>query len=387
MLWKRHRSYSGIFIEQLLVAVVLMLAIVSVSETVKKYNTPGMLNVDNTFSIGYMCSDDVPREERAEIKQKMDVVIENLRKLPFVETVATSYNLAPYLRNDHFYAQQSSDSVFIDDNRFSTVIKFSDEYGAIVLKPEMEEGAWLENRILPDGSLPLVITRQFADKAGWTTCVGKKITHRGQVHTVVGVAAGLKQEPFFPSPVAMVVPQFHASGLGMVSEHMARIKPDMKQEFVDAYFREFQRLIADEKVEPLLSDMQTNRGIWISGSVVGIALQGIPTVFLFIFAFIGTFGLSWMASQKRMKEFALRIAIGSTPKQLMTIVIGESLLITCIAVIPALLLSVFIYEYTLVHIIAVGITVLAMLLFSLVSAWYPAWKVSRVNPAEALQYE
>jgi hypothetical protein len=384
MLWKQRRSHSGIFIEQLLVAVVLMLAVVSVAETVKKYKTPGMLNVDNAFFIGYVPSRDIQPEEQEKIAQSMNVVIENLKKLPFVEAISGSYNLIPYLRNDHYYAQQLSDSVFIDDRRFLAVIKLSDEFGITALKPKMEEGSWLENRALPDGSAPAVITRQFADRAGWANAAGKKITLRGNMYTIVGVVAGLKQEPFSPSPVAVVVPSRQEEGY---NENMARIKPGREQEFIDAFYREFQRLISDENTEPLLSDMQTNKGVWLSMSILGVALQSIPTVFLFIFAFIGTFGLSWMLSRKRLKEFALRIAMGSTPGQLMSSVIGESLLSTSIALIPALLLSFFICEYTAIHVIGVGITVGIMLLFSIISAWYPAWRVSRVNPAEALQYE
>jgi ABC-type antimicrobial peptide transport system permease subunit len=161
----------------------------------------------------------------------------------------------------------------------------------------------------------------------------------------------------------------------------------MEREFIDAFHKEFTRLVASEKVEPLISDVQSVKGIWVSQSILPIVLQGIPTLFLFIFAFIGTFGLYWMISQKRMKEFALRIALGSTKKRLMNIVIGESLLVTCVAVLPALLLSFFIYEYTAVHVVAVSATLFIMLLFAVVSAWYPAWTVSRVNPAEALQYE
>ncbi|MDR1416282.1 MAG: FtsX-like permease family protein [Prevotellaceae bacterium] len=381
MLWKQRRSRSGIFVEQLLVALILMLAAVSVSEIVQRYKTPGMLNVDNTFYIDYMCSEDVRPEERAAIRQNEGIIIENLKKLPFVEVISSSYNLIPYKKDDYFYTKHSSDSIFVDDRRFLAVVKHSDEFGATAFKLEMEEGSWLENHTLPDGSAPAVITRQLADKAGWTNAVGKKITLRGKVYTIAGVVAGLKQEPFKPSPVAIV------TLLPDGGENLVRIKPGNDQEFIDAFYGEFQRLISDKRVEPILSDMQAMKVTWVSMSILEVMLQIIPTAFLFIFAFIGTFGLSWMLSRRRQKEFGLRIAMGSTPKQLMAIVIGESLLITCIAVVPALLLSFFIYEYTMVHVVGVGVTVGIMLLFSAVSAWYPAWKVSRVNPAEALQYE
>ena len=385
ILWKQRYSYGGIFVEQLLVAVVLMLATVSVAEMVKKHKTPGDMNIDNTIYIGYMTTLDFPREEMAQVKQQMNAVLEQLRQLPFVEAISTSDNLIPYMRNDIFY-QRQSDSVYVDDRQFWAVMKYSDEFGAVALKPEMEEGAWLENRALPDGSVPVVITRQLADRVGWTSGVGKKITLKGNVCTVVGVAAGLRQEPFVPSPAAVVMPQYLMRA-NMMYEGMARIKADREQEFIDAFNREFKRLVSDERVEPSLSSIQTIKGAYVTFSIFGIAFQAIPTAFLFFFAFIGTFGLSWMVSQKRLKEFALRIALGSTKKKLIAIVIGESLLITAIALIPALLLSFFIYEYTAVHAVGVGVTILTMLLFSAISAWYPAWKVSRVNPAEALQYE
>ena len=385
ILWKQRYSYGGIFVEQLLVAVVLMLATVSVAEMVKKYKTPGDMSIDNTIYISYMTTLDFPRVEMAQLKQKMDAVLEQLRQRPFVEAISTSDNLIPYMRSDILY-QRRSDSVYVDDRQFLAVMKYSDEFGAVALKPEMEEGAWFENRALPDGSVPVVITRQLADRVGWTSGVGKKITLKGNVATVVGVAAGLRQEPFVPSPAAVVMPQYLMRA-NMMYEGMARIKADREQEFIDAFNREFKRLVSDERVEPSLSSIQTIKGAYVTFSIFGIAFQAIPTAFLFFFAFIGTFGLSWMVSQKRLKEFALRIALGSTKSRLMYIVIGESLLVTAIAVAPALLLSFFIYEYTAVHAIGVGVTIFTMLLFSAVSAWYPAWKVSRVNPAAALQYE
>jgi ABC-type antimicrobial peptide transport system permease subunit len=389
MVWNQRRSYYGIFTEQVLVAVILMLSVVSVSEAIKKYKTPGMLNVENTYMIGYMFGAGVQPDVMKNTGQSMNVIIENLRKLPYVTAITKGYNLTPYMKNDEYY-YYVSDSISIDDKRFRCVIKVSDEFAASILNPDMEEGVWIENHALPDGSIPAVITRQFADKAGWSSSIGKKINSRSSTtYTVVGVVSGLKQEPFMPSPVAIVTPYYllEKNSNAFLSENMAKIKAGMEKEFIATFNNEFKRLISDKNVEPLINDMQSLKSIWMSSSILPVALQGIPTLFLFIFAFIGTFGLYWMSAQKRLKEFALRIALGSTKSRLIRVVTSESLLITCLAVLPALLLSFFIYEYTAVHVVAIGATIGVMLLFSAISAWYPAWKVSRVNPAEALQYE
>jgi hypothetical protein len=388
MIWNRKHRYSWIFTEQVLVTVILMLLAVSVLEAYKKYKTPGMLDVEHTFVVRCSIGKDATREERNNSMQSINIVLENLKKLPYVKTVSSAYNLAPYQRADELYAgQYTVDSIKIDDKRFLTIIKWSDEFGASVLSIKMEEGKWFENRekTLPDGSYPVVITRQFADKAGWMTAVGKKFTRGNRFYTVIGVATGLKQEPFKPSPVAIVMPLYSMSG--MPYENLVKIDPGMEREFTESFYKEFRRVIPYENVEASIFYLPSSKKMWVSQSILPIVLQGIPTLFLFIFAFIGTFGLYWMISQKRMKEFALRIALGSTKKRLMNIVIGESLLVTCIAVLPALLLSFFIYEYTAVHVVAVSATLFIMLLFAVVSAWYPAWTVSRVNPAEALQYE
>jgi hypothetical protein len=387
ILWKQRRSRSGIFTEQLLVTIVLMIALVSVADLVKKYKTDGLLNVENL--VWFTCMTQwIPPEKSSEIHKNIDIIIERLRKTPFVESITRASNLAPYMRPDQFYSHLS-DSIHIDDKHFSAVIKVADEFGATVFKPHMKEGMWFENHELPDGSSPVVITRQFADKAGWIHGTGKNFTLNGRNFTVTGTVVGLKQESFTPSPVAIVIPYYlrHLYRSGIFAENIARVKSGMEQEFIDAFYNEYQRLISDERVEPIVNNMQSMQGAAISLSIIEIVLQSILTLFLFLFAFIGTFGLYWMISRKRLKEFALRIALGSDKTQLVSILIIEGLIVTTMAVIPALVLSFFIYEYTLMHVVAVSITILVMLLFSFVSACYPAWQVARVNPAEALQYE
>ncbi|MDR1372410.1 MAG: ABC transporter permease [Dysgonamonadaceae bacterium] len=386
MFRNRKGRYTGIFAEQAVVALILMLSSVSIAETVKQYMSPGLLNVENVFLAAFMQQHDVEKEVAENAQQNMNVILDNMKNQPYIEAISRGSNLIPYLRSSGYY-EMSSDSIHIDDRHFKTVIKVSDERGAAILKPDIEEGVWLENRALPDGTAPVVVSRQFVEKAGWTSATGKKVMIGRHSVTVVGVVAGLKHEPLIPSSVTVVIPEYLFANHSGLVEFTVKVKKGMKKEFMTSFFKEFRRMNPDKRLEPLAYSIDEMKGSMLSSSIQDIALQAIPTLFLFIIAFIGTFGLSWIFAQKRLREFALRIALGSTTSRLMTIVIGESLLITGIAVIPALLLSYFIYDYTDVHIIGVGVTVLIMLLFSAVSAWYPAWKVSKVNPSEALKYE
>jgi hypothetical protein len=385
MAWNQKRRYCGILTEQFLTGIILMLCAVSVAEAIKKYRDPGMLNTDNVLTFGYMIQGNSSKPAIVNsAKESLKVIDDNLKKLPFVEYTAKTSSLAPYLRPNESYR---SDSIRVDEKRLQVFIKSSDEWGASVFNLKMEEGKWLSDHPMEDGSDPVIITRQFADKAGWTGVIGKKITLRSRTYTVVGMVAGLKQQPFEPSPAAIVVPTYVMDGSGFYSEYVAKVKNGEQAAFYDACNKEFKRLISNKRVEPLVSDLRMRKEASMINATAGIVLQAIPTLFLLIFAFIGAFGIYWLYSRKRQKEFAVRMAMGSTGQQLIGIVVMESLLITGIALLPALLLSIFIYEYAMVHVAGVSVTVCTMLLFSLISAWYPAWKVSRMNPAEALQYE
>jgi ABC-type antimicrobial peptide transport system permease subunit len=117
-------------------------------------------------------------------------------------------------------------------------------------------------------------------------------------------------------------------------------------------------------------------------------LFGIPTVFLFIFAFLGTFGVVWMQSKKRISEFGLRIAFGCTPARMMRSVIFENLKLTTFAMLPGLIVIANLYAFApkgWEWSAAVGAAIVIMWLFSAVSAWYPAWKAAKVPPVEALR--
>ena len=77
----------------------------------------------------------------------------------------------------------------------------------------------------------------------------------------------------------------------MFRELCARVYPGREKEFIMAYYKEFQRLIPVQEAQPFAMDMKFAKEASYDTALVYIMLQAVPTIFLFVFAFIGTFGL------------------------------------------------------------------------------------------------
>ncbi len=388
MLWNQQRSFAGIFIEQVLVFIVLMLCAVSVADKIREYNTPGMLDTQGTMLFGYMFRNDQPRtrQEGEQVLQQMNTVAANLRNDPSVVAITKSRSLLPYLQAGDEYM---SDSITIDRRTIKIWIKGSDAGAEAVLRPQIAEGTWMDARKLADDTYPAVVSRQFVDELGWGNAVGKKFQYHSVTYTIVGVVSGVKQNVFAESPSVLIIPAEVMDGWGMLTaaEYCVRVRPAEQDAFSAAYFKEFRKIITDPKVEPVIMDMDRLKNQEIIWVIAGLVFQTIPTVFFLVFGFIGTFGLFWLYSRKRVREFALRRAVGATKVRLVRMVVAESVVLTLLAAVPGLLLAAFIYTWDWTVVAGVGSTLAIMLIFSVFSAWYPAWKVSRVSPAEALHNE
>ena len=165
-----------------------------------------------------------------------------------------------------------------------------------------------------------------------------------------------------------------------------KIKDGYKKELYDECAKELRLMLGnDYRLEFI--DVGKEGKLDRFDEMLGLTSQITPTLFFIVFAFLGTFGLFWMQSKKKAKEYALQIAIGLAPQQLVSNIVLESVLLSLFASIPALIIAFFIYDWTWLHVIAIGSTILIMILFAVFSAWYPAYKVSRINPAEVLHYE
>ena len=118
-----------------------------------------------------------------------------------------------------------------------------------------------------------------------------------------------------------------------------------------------------------------------------LQLMFVPVFLLVLFAFAGTLGHQLFNAARRAVEFSLYRAVGATRIDLMVTVLLQSAILTLLAAVPSVILAVAVSGAGLSGLYSALATVALMLLFSLASACYPAWKISHVEPAAVLHEE
>ncbi|WP_455509762.1 ABC transporter permease [Butyricimonas paravirosa] len=376
LIWNDRKRFAGIFIEQILVFIVCMLCLVSIAFAIYEYNKPGILDTENVISVGYSVINKNAGNLN-DISRDFDQLLEKLRRNPNVKAISREDNFTPYIRGD----SHKLDSITIDHIQLKVYTKWADRYTKSVYNIELIEGEWLTDETLADGSEGIVITQNIANTLKWQKAVGRKMLVCNRNYTVVGVIKGFRHTVSRPSSATVIMPISSRN----TSYREIAVKVNDLELFTNDFYVEWNRTMKNRGLALTFDYLDKLRKSDVISEITDIVLQTIPTVFLIIFAFIGTFGIFWLNLKKRSKEFALRIVVGSTPSQLMWYVVKESVIITSISMLPGLLLTVFIYEFTIVHLLAIGISIMLMLVFAIFSAWYPAYKVSQVNPVDAMR--
>ena len=106
----------------------------------------------------------------------------------------------------------------------------------------------------------------------------------------------------------------------------------------------------------------------------------------------------WYRTRKRRCEVALRMAMGSSRREVMTYFVSEGLMLLMMAAVPALVVAFNIQLADLtVHTLTdvtggrfAGCFLAALLLLGLIivaGIWYPARRAMKIQPAEALHDE
>src|SRR2546426_907629 len=242
----------------------------------------------------------------------------------------------------------------------------------------------LAQRLFPNQD---AVNRRFT----WTHPVMKFIDVSTGPRRIIGIAADIDDENVVPGP-AMVVnhPMDTEMGGGRSAVH-ARIDPYALVPPITKIIRD---LSAEQPVERAATLEDVRAEVLAPNRLNPLVFGGFAGVALTI-AVVGVAGVLAFSVSARTREFGVRLAIGSTPRHLLTRILGEGAVIACAGVAAgvvggialARVVGLFLQEVSLPGALpllgAATILVAAAILASLM----PAARASRVDVMQALRSE
>lgn len=138
-----------------------------------------------------------------------------------------------------------------------------------------------------------------------------------------------------------------------------------------------------------------------------LRLQSALAIFFLICTFLGIAGTFWLHSNARRGEIGLRMAMGSTRKEILKEFLTESWIITSIAWFIGILFALqrvymtgfanppryhidasYIQNMFIPHFLIVSLIIYVLIiLISFIGTWIPASRAAQIEPAEALRSE
>ena len=133
----------------------------------------------------------------------------------------------------------------------------------------------------------------------------------------------------------------------------------------------------------------------VEGPGVAIKLVGTLGAVGLLLAIAGLYGLVAYNVSRRTREIGIRMAIGAHPGSVLRLVMGKGLLLVAIGTVIGLamgfaverLMNSMLFNAGGVDVAVYSVVVPAMVLVTMLAAYVPARRASRIAPTLALRYE
>ena len=335
-----------------------------------------------------------PKYERvADVSRFLDTTLEKIAALPGVENAAavTQLPLSGASLGSSFLPETSADDTRVDaDLRGVTPTYFA------TLGITLVEGRAFNASDTAAAPLVAIVDQAFARRM-WPgqTAVGRKVRWFRQPDRtveIVGVVRNIRHRGFAAAPRETVYrPHTQYVRWTMFIAVGSSGEPSQMANAVTAVI---QQVDPDQPVAEIASmDALASRSLATPG--FGAALAGTLAALALLLTTVGIYGLFAYAVSQRRREIGVRLALGASPSQIVTLVLQDGIKLACAGLVigvPAGLLAASAAGKSMTLSVdldssMITIAVAAILTSTVTACWIPARRAARVSPSEPLRSE
>jgi hypothetical protein len=379
---------------------------------VKNYTEPLGFDIENTFLLKMKMLDPrattyVPPESvTGTSAEQLMTLADRIRLYPDVEALSISFYAAPYRRGGWWNELRGDTAVTgeIMQGRSVTPEYFD------VLRIRTPQGQPLR-MAYGDELHPAVVTEDVAANlfGSVENAVGQYVYNNDPTlpMRIVAVCSRFKNqefEPYRPSFFDVMSPVRLAEAIERMSlpvtDLLVRVRPGSERHFRDNFETDMgERLRVDNLYVSSVVPASQLRDDVVGRSLRGeIRQMGYVSLFVLITVCLGVFGTFWLRTFQRRGETGIRMSMGASPQTIRRNMMTEGFCLMLIALPPALfayfnMLSAEVLDVWRLPVngTRIGIaTAASIVIMSCVIAFgirLPATRASKLQPAEALQYE
>lgn len=414
LIWSERKLNVWILAELIIVFCVMWFCCEYLFITTKHYFEPKGFDLENTYLIDFGVKKDQSEETEENAGR---TIYERIKKHPLIESICIS-------NYGHPYSGSSNGVATLIINNTDTLMKTGYAFERTVspgyfdvFRIKVEQGRMFdingnrETLMSPDGNntffgKPANEIRTFR-KTFFETDWGKGFKD-GDEMNVVGVVNKIKFVEYEPYGGIIFYPA-NENDVYPVGNICVRIRSGVK-DFPEQFEKEMQEQLTVgpfflSKVIPF-SDIKARYLKKFSSYDSNFKSVLSITSFLLINIFLGVIGTFWFRTQSRKRDIGLRIALGSSKKDVKGLFIKETFVILFIASIFSTIVCINISLADILkfigmpsidkdkfgigseqYIINYLITFIILGIISFFAVWYPAKKASDIQPVEALRDE
>ena len=411
LLWKQRRQNAWIVAELFLVFILLWY-IMDYFTTIGYANSvDSAYDIKDTYqvrltTVPQSSPNYIHHENTEEAAALYLSIIERIRQYPQVEEVCLTQNSSPYNPSymDNQMGKDSSKMV-----QFQYLPVTPSYFDVFRVRPLNEEDRSSLKDALTEKDI--VISRKLAEELfPGEQAKGRSIYMKNDNSFRIGGVCGIlkrddysreERAAYFLLPTSYFK-EWNEQQLAWSLEISIRVKPGLnKQKFIEDFQRDIREQINIGNF--ILSRVDSyddlrNRLYLTNGVTDAIRYRIAFMAFLIFNIFLGIIGTFWFRNEYRKSEIGLRLAVGSTRRQILQMMIGEGWLLLSLVAIPAAIICINIAKMELIDTNVMPVTFfrvfaglistyLLMAFFITLGAWYPAYLSSKIAPADTLRAE